>query len=437
MGSSRGAARRQSWTAELPGAAREFLDAAGVEWEPLNEGGLRTFARYVREHADGQEEVLQAGLRIMVDLKRHFEGPVHEALLAEYREGAEGGLADMVDGIRVCADRLDVAAEVIAVMQNEVVEELAALAADRTGPPERRAAAARKHVDHLEEHLLHYVVDQVNEVAVAGLTEAVEGAAAPGRPASAALLAALDRDADAVPGHRVLSSARVERAAGAMQCLTGRAELLTELLRARARTVDFRSPPGPDDAVHREFLIDRGTALAVFGADGTVTLTAPELLARVGHRPTRVFLRDVGLPDDAVFFGVSQEYCDGEAEIGDRAWAPHAGPFDPAPWLCVGGFGGDGFHLDTATGTVYCVPEEGEAHPVASSPDRFVLALSALETERPLYDPERQRFDGLDPEGVEDRFLALLRRTDPGLPPGPGSFWSRALEHVHRGLNCY
>ncbi|MFD0566515.1 Fic family protein [Kitasatospora saccharophila] len=86
-----GAARRQSWTAELPGAAREFLDAAGVEWEPLNEGGLRTFARYVREHADGQEEVLQAGLRIMVDLKRHFEGPVHEALLAEYREGRRAG----------------------------------------------------------------------------------------------------------------------------------------------------------------------------------------------------------------------------------------------------------------------------------------------------------------------------------------------------------
>ncbi|MFC8722159.1 SUKH-4 family immunity protein [Kitasatospora sp. NPDC057198] len=438
MGSSRGAAGGQSWTAELPWAAREFLEAAGVEWEPLNEGGLRAFARYVREYADGQEEVLRAGLRVMAGLEGHYEGPVYEALLAEYREGAEGRLAGMVDGTRACADRLDAAAEVIAVMQSEVVEELVALAADPTRPPERRAAAARRHVDHLEEHLLHYVLDQVNEVAVARLTEALEGADAPGGPASAALLAALDRGGDAaVPGHRVVSSERVERAAEAMRHLRGRAELLVEVLHARMRTVDLRTPPGPDDALHREFLVDRGTVAALFGAEGAVTLAEPELLARIAHRPTRVFLRDVGLPDDTVFFGLSQEYCDGEAEIGDREWAPYAGPFDPAHWLCVGGFGDDSFHLDTATGAVYCIPGEGEAHPVASSPDRFVLALSALEAERPLYDPERSRSEHLDPEGVEERFLALLHRVDPGPPPGPGSYWTRVLEYVHQGLNCY
>ncbi|QKW22752.1 SUKH-4 family immunity protein [Kitasatospora sp. NA04385] len=438
MGSSRGAARRQSWTAELPQQAREFLDSVGVEWEPVHEGGLRTFARYVREYADGQEEVLHAGLRIMTDLKEHFQGPVYEALLAEYREGAEGRLADMVRGTRACADRLDVAAEVIAVMQSEVVEELTALAADRARPPEPRAAAARKHVDHLEEHLLHYVVDQVNEVAVPRLLALVERAAAPaGERVSAGLLAALDRGERVGPGHRVVSAARVARAAEAMERLKDRTDLLTEAFRARAETIDYQAGPGPDDELLRGFLIDRGTAVAVFGAERMVALTAPEALAGVVHHPSRVFLREVGLPDDTVFFELTREFCDGEPEVDGECRARRPRPSGAPSGMLIGGFGEEGFRLDTRTGEVYHLPEEGAPALVASSLDRFVLALAALETERPLYDPARQRFDHLDPDGVEERFLALLRRTDPDLPPGPGSYWNRVLEHVHKGMNGY
>ncbi|MFF4339199.1 SUKH-4 family immunity protein [Kitasatospora sp. NPDC001540] len=432
MGSVRGGAGRESWTAELPQAAREFLAGGEVVWEPVNEGAVRTFARYVREFAGEQEEAVLAGLRVVTGLVDHVRGPEYEALAAAYREAAEGRLAEVVRAARACADRLDVAAEVIAVEQSEVVAELTALAADRTRPAPSRLAAARRRIASMEGHLEQYVVDQVNEGAIGRLLVVVERASrAPEEPGEGELRAACGGGGEGEP-----VPDEVLRAAGELRRLQERLPLLTEAFLARLATVDFEAPAGPDDGLLGEFLIDRGTAVAVFGADRMVTLDerGPD---GIGHRPTRVFLREVGLPDDTVFFDLARGVRDGEPATWEESWAPHVQPFDAVHWMHLGEYNTDTYHLDTATGEVYCVPEEAAPHLVASSLDRFVLALAALEAERPFYDPDRQRFEDLDPDGVQERFLALLRRTDPGVPTGPGSHWVRVLEHVHKALNCY
>ncbi|GLW68059.1 hypothetical protein Kpho02_03580 [Kitasatospora phosalacinea] len=435
MGSARGGAGRKSWTAELPEAAREFLAGGGVAWEPVNEGAVRTFARYVREFAGEQEEVVLAGLRVVTGLGEHFRGPEYEALAAAYREAAEGRLAEVVRSARACADRLDVAAEVIAVAQSEAVEELTALAADRTRSAPARLAAARRCIARLEGHLGQYVEEQVNEGAIGQLLVVVERASrTPEEPGEGELRAAYGGRRGG--GRNELVPDEVLRGARELQRIQERLPLLAEAFLARLATVDFEAPAGPDDGLLHEFLIDRGTAVAVFGAERMVTLDVrgPD---GVGHRPTRVFLREVGLPEDTVFLELTEEFCGGEAETGDAFRGPHARPSDAAHWVHLGGFDEDTFHLDTATGGVYCVPEEAAPHLVASSLDRFVLALAALEAERPFYDPDRQRFEHLDPDGVQERFLALLRRTDPGVPTGPGSHWARVLEHVRAALDCY
>ncbi|RPE28973.1 SUKH-4 family immunity protein [Kitasatospora cineracea] len=426
MGTAGDAGGAAVWTAELPGAARAFLDGAGVGWEPSNDGAVRRFGRYVGEFADALEENLREGLRVLTGLGEHYRGPVYEALLAEYRDAARGRMARMVAGARTCARRLHVAADVIAGMQNEVVEELAALAADEGRPVADRAAAAEKQIAYLQRQLEHYALDQVSEVAADQLAAIVaEASRGPERPRSAELLAALDRGEDLGPEHR-FDPAEVERCAVALDRHEDRLRLAAERFRTCLAAVDFAAPPGPDDALVHGFLLDRGAARAVFGADGMVTLDGRSAAA-VAHRPSRVFLREVGLPDDAAFLALQPELRWGEVRIGGADPAASGG----ADRLALGRFGADDFHLDTVTGRVHNVPDGGPPQLAATRIDAFVLALHALEAERPFYETGLRYRDHLDPAAVERRFTALLRRVDPEVAADPDGFWRRLMGHLH------
>ncbi|BAJ32085.1 MULTISPECIES: SUKH-4 family immunity protein [Kitasatospora] len=418
------------WTAELPDEVRAFLDDAGVLWERANDGAVRRLGRYVGELADALEENLAEGLRALTALGAHYRGPVYEALAGEYREAAEGRMARMVAAARECAARLGVAADVVATMQNEVVGELAALVADASRPVEWRVGEAERLIDYLQGQLEHYALDQIGEVATDQLEAIVQGASAgPERPRSAELFAALERGEDIGPEHG-FDPVEVERCAVALERQQDRLQSAAERFRACLSAIDFEAPAGPDDALLHGFLLDRATAEAVFGADGTVTLDE-RTAAAVAHRPSRVFLREVGLPEDAAFLALEPEIRWGGSLIGDEYWVSRAAPLDATAWLPLGRFGEDSFHLDTVTGRVHNVPD-GEAPQLAATRiDAFVLALHALEAERPFYEPGLRYDDHLDPAGVARRFTALLRRIDPEAVADPDAYWHRVLGHVY------
>jgi hypothetical protein len=177
---------------------------------------------------------------------------------------------------------------------------------------------------------------------------------------------------------------------------------------------------------------------SVFSAEDLVTPEA-DALAAIAHRPTRSFLREVGLPDQAGWFEADQNIIDGKLRIGGTAWQdvgrryPNC-PFDMSTWLTVGGIGLDDVIVDTATGVVYCIPEAGAPHVLNSSVAALAFFLHALEEERPDYDPSAATDEGVDPEGAEERLLALMRGADPATMENPGSAWYAVLRHVRNLL---
>ncbi|MFF2624954.1 SUKH-4 family immunity protein [Kitasatospora griseola] len=184
-------------------------------------------------------------------------------------------------------------------------------------------------------------------------------------------------------------------------------------------------------------LIDRNAMESVFGAEELVTPDG-QALAGITHEPTRAFLREVGLPDREGWFEADQRLLDGDLRIGGEAWQRVARkypdcPFDMSTWLTLGGIGMDDVIVDTATGVVYCIPEDGSPHLLNSTVDAFAFFLHALEVERPDYDPESDT-DGVDPKGAEARLLQLMRRTDPAALENPESCWFSVLRHVRNLL---
>ncbi|WP_170208731.1 SUKH-4 family immunity protein [Micromonospora pisi] len=186
------------------------------------------------------------------------------------------------------------------------------------------------------------------------------------------------------------------------------------------------------------WLIDRARMESVYRAEDMVTLD-DATLAAVTHEPTRAFLRDVGLPDRVGWFEAAQLFVDGDLQVGGEAWERVARrhpscPFDMSAWLTLGGIGLDDAIVDTTTGVVYCIPEDGAPHLLNSGVDRLAFFLHALEVERPQYDLEADA-DVVDPEGAEARLLSLMRRADPAAMEYPESCWFSVLGNVRRLLS--
>ncbi|MFF7358689.1 MULTISPECIES: SUKH-4 family immunity protein [Streptomyces] len=185
-------------------------------------------------------------------------------------------------------------------------------------------------------------------------------------------------------------------------------------------------------------LIDRTRMESVFSADDLVALD-DGVLAAIAHEPTRVFLREVGLPDQVGWFEMDQFLLDGDLRIGGEAWQAVAEKypnrsFDMSAWLTLGGIALDDLIVDTATGIVYCIPEDGAPHLLNSSIDALAYFLHALEEERPEYDAYASTDEGVDPEGAADRLLHRMRQADPVAMENPESCWFAVLRHVRNLL---
>ncbi|MFI6761928.1 SUKH-4 family immunity protein [Micromonospora sp. NPDC050417] len=186
------------------------------------------------------------------------------------------------------------------------------------------------------------------------------------------------------------------------------------------------------------WLIDRAGMESVYHADDLVTLDEATL-AVITHEPTRAFLCDVGLPDRVGWFEADQLFVDGDLRVGGAAWQRVAlrhpsCPFDMSAWLTLGGIGLDDAIVDTITGNVYCIPEDGAPHLLNSGVDRLAFFLHALEVERPQYDVDAGA-DVVDPEGAETRLLSLMRRADPAAMAYPEACWFTVLRNVRKLLS--
>ncbi|MEU8383283.1 SUKH-4 family immunity protein [Streptosporangium sp. NPDC048865] len=181
-------------------------------------------------------------------------------------------------------------------------------------------------------------------------------------------------------------------------------------------------------------LIDRTAMESVFPAGELVTLD-DRTPAVIAHEPTRTFLREVGLPDRSGWFETDQRLLDGDPRVGGDAWRAVARrypscPFDMSAWLTLGGIAMDDVVVDTITGVVYSVPEDGSPHLLNTSVDALAYFLHALEEERPEYDAEAATDEGVDPGGAERRLLRRMRRADAAAVEPPGSTWLLVLRHV-------
>ncbi|GGS72944.1 MULTISPECIES: SUKH-4 family immunity protein [Streptomyces] len=180
---------------------------------------------------------------------------------------------------------------------------------------------------------------------------------------------------------------------------------------------------------------------SAFDADDLITVDETALGA-VTHEPTRVFLREVGLPDRVGWFEADQQLVDGEIEVGGDDWQAVAAKypscsFDMSAWLTLGGIGMDDIVIDSATGVVYCIPEEGRIHVLNSSIDAFAYFLRELEMERSAYDHEVAGDAMTDPVGAENRLRATMRRADPTALEDPESLWQAVLRSVGNSLMSY
>ncbi|MET7752100.1 SUKH-4 family immunity protein [Micromonospora sp. NPDC005367] len=184
-------------------------------------------------------------------------------------------------------------------------------------------------------------------------------------------------------------------------------------------------------------LIDRTVMESVFPADELVTL-GDRALAAIAHEPTRTFLCEVGLPDQG-WFQADQRLLDGDLRIGGAAWQAVSRkypscPFDMSTWLTLGGIALDDVVVDTTTGVVYSIPEDGSPHLLNTSVDALAYFLHALEQERPEYDVEASADEGVDPEGAEQRLLCRMREADAVALEHPESTWFLVLRYVRNLL---
>ncbi|WP_033823678.1 SUKH-4 family immunity protein [Kitasatospora sp. MBT63] len=183
------------------------------------------------------------------------------------------------------------------------------------------------------------------------------------------------------------------------------------------------------------YLVGRTELESVFPPELLVTLDAA-VAQGIGHGPTRDFLVRVGLPDKpAAWFEVSEEICDGEFEIGFEEIADdHPGlSFDLSRWINLGGLSYDDIALDSSTGEVYCLPDDGSApYLLNRSLDAFAYFLYLLEVERPNYDFEAG--DGTFEDGAERRLRARMEAADGTAFAHPGSAWTTVLQYVSTKL---
>jgi uncharacterized protein YukE len=186
---------------ELPSEVVDFLQFIGVNWPNVNEDSVRALAGHVRDFASNIDSTHQAATQTVQDMGQAYSGASYEQLVQTWTRLSSSHMTELVDGCKVVAEALDVAADAIVAAKGVAIAELVALAvsfvADQAaavatfGLAEAAEAlvieAAKKCVNFLEQELEQMVIGKVLEAAmtplegvvqkaVSGLVYAAEGA---------------------------------------------------------------------------------------------------------------------------------------------------------------------------------------------------------------------------------------------------------------------
>ncbi|MHA6760026.1 WXG100-like domain-containing protein [Streptacidiphilus sp. PAMC 29251] len=124
-----------------------LLNVIGVPWPYLNEDEVRRFAGMVRDFGQAVERTHQDATTAMANFARAYQGAATQRMQSGWARMSEQHTRELVEGCRVLAEALDVAADYIVAQKVEALAELIAMAAT-------------------------FVADQAASVATLGLAEA-------------------------------------------------------------------------------------------------------------------------------------------------------------------------------------------------------------------------------------------------------------------------
>ena len=178
---------------ELPSEVVDFLQFIGINWPNVNEDSVRALAGHVSDFASNIDGTHQAATQTVQSMGAAYTGASYEQLVETWTKLSSSHMTELIDGCKVVAEALDVAADAIVVAKGVAIAELVALAvsfvADQAaaaltfGIAEAAEAlvveAAKKCVNFLEQELEQMIIGKVLEAALTPLegvvAKAVDG----------------------------------------------------------------------------------------------------------------------------------------------------------------------------------------------------------------------------------------------------------------------
>lgn len=177
---------------DLPMPVVTFLNVIGVKWPYINEDSVMQFASLVRDFGTAVQTTHEDATAAIQGIAQAYQSPSTAKMSSGWAELSARHVTELVDGSKVLADALEVAAAYIVAQKAAAVVELvtmaAAFVADQAaavatfGLAEAAVpailAAGRALMDSLVQDLEQYIIGQVVEAAAKPLFEKVSAAMA-------------------------------------------------------------------------------------------------------------------------------------------------------------------------------------------------------------------------------------------------------------------
>ena len=175
---------------DLPGPVVTFLNVIGVPWPYLNEDEVRRFAGMVREFGQAVERTHQDATTAMANFAQAYQGAATRRMQSGWSQLSERHTQELLEGCRVLAEALDLAADYIVAQKVEALAELIVMAttfvADQAasvatlGLAEAAVpviiATGKELLETLKQQIIQYIMGRVIEAAAKPLFARIEKA---------------------------------------------------------------------------------------------------------------------------------------------------------------------------------------------------------------------------------------------------------------------
>ncbi len=175
---------------DLPGPVVIFLNVIGVPWPYLNEDEVRRFAGLVRDFGAAVERTHQDAGTAVADFAQAYQGAATRRMQSGWSRLSEQHVQELLDGCRVLAEALDLAADYIVAQKAEALAELVGMAATfvadqaasvvTLGLAEAAVplivATGKELLETLKQEIIQHIVGEVVEAAAEPLFARIEEA---------------------------------------------------------------------------------------------------------------------------------------------------------------------------------------------------------------------------------------------------------------------